>query len=89
MDQGWALLAYTLSKDVLGQFTATIKVSNDAASARFGMFTLTVTRAGKRVAFLQGDVTSVAPHQAATITMISTDSYVPGPYVVSFRSDFP
>jgi hypothetical protein len=89
VDQDWTLLAYNLSENVLGQFAATIKVSNDAASARFGAFTLTVTRASKRVASLQGVVSSVAAHQAATITMISMDSYVPGPYVVRFQSGLP
>ena len=89
VDQDWTLLAYNLSENVLGQFAATIKVSNDATSARFGAFTLTVTRASKRVASLQGVVSSVAAHQAATITMISMDSYVPGPYVVKFQSGLP
>jgi hypothetical protein len=47
VDRGWALRNYQLSKDLVGDFAATIEVTNEADSSRVGLFALTVTSAGK------------------------------------------
>ena len=85
-DQGWSLHLYAIRPNSAGYFTATITVANDTGTVRSGRFTLTVIRAGYEVATLSGTVSAVAAHQTATVPMVSSTLFLPGPFTVKFRS---
>lgn len=87
-DGGWVVESQTLKNDGLGSFGGTARITNTNDGTESGLFTLTVFKAGKQVASLTGSSSDVEAGKTVTVTFISSDKYVSGPYTYDFQNDF-
>ena len=85
----WRLSSVSIKDDGLGDFggRARITYTGDNPDGGTNLFTITVFRHGKDVAALEGSAEAVKPGTAATVQLISTDKFVPGPYKYDFQND--
>jgi hypothetical protein len=86
-DGGWVVESYQFKNDGLGDFGGTARLTNTKGETRNGIFTITVFKAGKQVASLQGSASDVESGKTVTVQLISSDKYVAGPYTIDFQND--
>lgn len=88
-DRQWELSGARVGDDGTGFFTAEITVTNRADRARPGLFRLTLSVGGTKVADLIGQARSaVAPGATVVVELGLGGEFVPGPYAVEFHEAF-
>ncbi|MGW5724085.1 hypothetical protein ACWEVP_48525 [Amycolatopsis sp. NPDC003865] len=88
-DRQWELSGARVGDDGTGFFTGEITVTNRADRARTGLFRLTLSVGGTKVADLFGQVRSaVAPGETVVVGLGLGGGFVPGPYAVEFHEAF-
>ncbi|MFJ7219859.1 hypothetical protein [Amycolatopsis sp. NPDC098790] len=88
-DRQWELRGARVGDDGTGFFTGEITVTNQASRARTGLFRLTLSAGGTKVADLFGQVrTAVAPGATVVVELGLGGAFVPGPYEVEFHEAF-
>ena len=85
----WRLDSIQVKNDGLGDFGGTARVTYTGSDASGGdnVFTVTVFKGEKVVATLTGGANTVRPGTTATVQLISSDKYLPGPYKYDFQND--
>jgi hypothetical protein len=88
-DGDWRLDSVTVKNDGLGDFggRARITYTGDDPNGGDNIFTITVFKAGKDIASLQGSANTVLPGKTVTVDLISQDHYVKGPYTYDFQNN--
>lgn len=89
-DGGWTVeeASIQLKEDGLGDFGGTIRATNESGSdVSAAIFTLTVFSGNAQVASMQGTATEVEAGDTVTVQLLSSDSYVAGPYEYDFQTD--
>lgn len=89
VDGDWELVFFRATRaEFTGDFAGTGRIRYNGADAdAANNFTVTVFKADKQVGVLQGPIQTIAPGQTKTVTFISTDEYVAGPYRLEFQKD--
>jgi len=87
-DGDWTMESVNLKAEFGGDFggRARVTYTGDDPSA-VNTFTVTVFKGGKDVATLIGSASNVSPNQTSTVTLISSDNYVSGPFTFDFQGD--
>ena len=85
----WRLDSVRPKDDGLGHFSvdARITYTGSASNGGTNLFTLTIFKAGKEIAVLNGSASSVPAGKATTVQFISSDKFVVGPYTFDFQKD--
>jgi hypothetical protein len=85
----WRLDSIRVKDDGVGDFGATARVTytGDNPEGGTNLFTVTVFAGGKDIAVLNGSASSVQPGRTATVQLISSDTFVGGPYKFDFQND--
>lgn len=85
----WKLISATVKDDGLGDLGGHSRVTYTGSdTGASNVFELTVFKNGKDIGVLTGSADGVQPGQTVTVTWISSDSYVGGPYTYGFQNDF-
>jgi hypothetical protein len=89
-DKGWTVVkgSVLISEDGIGDFDGTARITNQNDSEQSGSFTFTVFHGSQQVATLSGSASQVQPGQTMTVTLFTTDDYVPGQSRVVFQTDY-
>lgn len=74
-------------KEQFGTFGGTARVTNTSDKEKTATFTYTIMKGDQQVGTLQGVSNAVGAGTTATVTLLSTDKYVAGPYKVEFQVD--
>jgi hypothetical protein len=86
-DKDWVVQSTKLKNDGLGDWGGTARITNNSGDSRTMVCTITLFRAGKQIASLEGSAQDVAAHKTVTVDLISEDKYHAGKYSVDFQVD--
>jgi hypothetical protein len=88
-DKGFAIsdLQISTTPDFSGDWQGVCRITNTTSTTRTGTFTITIFRNNSVVATLKGSVGSLAPGNANTVDLYSTDAYSDGAYTTTFQTD--
>lgn len=87
-DDGWVVESYQIKDNGIGSFQIDARVTNTENSTRSGAFTFTIFKDGQQIATLNAFANDVEAGKTQTLTGITNDKYVPGPYTIDFQNDF-
>jgi hypothetical protein len=88
-DGDWRLDSITVKDSGLGTFggRARVTYTGDDDNGGNNIFTVTVFVKGRDVASMQGSASDVRPGKTVTVDLISSDTFVKGPYRYDFQND--